>query len=223
MDELTQLANALMALDDKLAACMKCGFCQAFCPMYIDATRDRRRRSPAARSRWSRTWRIVIIRRPGGGERKAVPLPAVRRVPVQTAPRACRRPDIFTGGAGHRGGLSGIVGRSRRPLSECLLPNPRRVRTRCCALSSPFQNLHPEGRGQVPRNTACAPLLKTHARRPAHAASWRTKPLRSARSGRWTGPRAKSRMHSGFLPRLPMGDKIYTGVSEACLKVFELP
>ena len=26
MDELTQLANALMALDDKLAACMKCGF-----------------------------------------------------------------------------------------------------------------------------------------------------------------------------------------------------
>ena len=34
MDELTQLANALMALDDKLAACMKCGFCQAFCPMY---------------------------------------------------------------------------------------------------------------------------------------------------------------------------------------------
>ena len=33
MDELTQLANALMALDDKLAACMKCGFCQAFCPM----------------------------------------------------------------------------------------------------------------------------------------------------------------------------------------------
>ena len=35
MDELTQLANALMALDDKLAACMKCGFCQAFCPMYM--------------------------------------------------------------------------------------------------------------------------------------------------------------------------------------------
>ena len=25
MDELTLLANALMALDDKLAACMKCG------------------------------------------------------------------------------------------------------------------------------------------------------------------------------------------------------
>ena len=47
MDELTQLANALMALDDKLAACMKCGFCQAFCPMYMttriegDLTRGR--------------------------------------------------------------------------------------------------------------------------------------------------------------------------------------
>ena len=27
MDELTLLANALMALDDKLAACMKCGMC----------------------------------------------------------------------------------------------------------------------------------------------------------------------------------------------------
>ena len=34
MDELTLLANALMALDDKLAACMKCGMCQSVCPVF---------------------------------------------------------------------------------------------------------------------------------------------------------------------------------------------
>lgn len=86
MDELTQLANALMALDDKLAACMKCGFCQAFCPMYMttriegDLTRGK----------------IALVenhcpsyhRRPRGRERKAVAVPPLRLVPRQTAPRA---------------------------------------------------------------------------------------------------------------------------------------
>lgn len=33
MNDLTRLANSLMALDDKLVSCMKCGFCQAFCPV----------------------------------------------------------------------------------------------------------------------------------------------------------------------------------------------
>ena len=34
MNDLTRLANSLMALDDKLVSCMKCGFCQAFCPVF---------------------------------------------------------------------------------------------------------------------------------------------------------------------------------------------
>ena len=34
MDEISSLAKSLMVLDDKLASCMKCGFCQAFCPVF---------------------------------------------------------------------------------------------------------------------------------------------------------------------------------------------
>ena len=34
MNNLHQLAQRLMALDDKITACMKCGLCQAVCPMF---------------------------------------------------------------------------------------------------------------------------------------------------------------------------------------------
>ena len=70
MDELTQLANALMALDDKLAACMKCGFCQAFCPMYM-----------TTRIEGDLTRGKIAHRRPRGRERKAVAVPPLRLVP----------------------------------------------------------------------------------------------------------------------------------------------
>ena len=45
---------------------------------------------------------------PGSGERKAVPLPAVRRVPVQLPFRRADAGNLY-GSAGHRHGLSGIV------------------------------------------------------------------------------------------------------------------
>ena len=34
MDELTLLANALMALDDKISAFMKCVMCKSVCPVF---------------------------------------------------------------------------------------------------------------------------------------------------------------------------------------------
>mgnify|MGYP003193529494 CR=1 FL=1 len=34
MSELKKLASRLMTLDDKLIFCMKCGNCQAVCPMF---------------------------------------------------------------------------------------------------------------------------------------------------------------------------------------------
>jgi len=34
MNSLSQLARRLMALDDKIVACMRCGLCQAVCPMF---------------------------------------------------------------------------------------------------------------------------------------------------------------------------------------------
>ena len=34
MSNLHELSQRLMALDDRITACMKCGMCQAVCPMY---------------------------------------------------------------------------------------------------------------------------------------------------------------------------------------------
>ena len=34
MSDLQQLAQRLMALDDKITNCMRCGMCQAVCPMF---------------------------------------------------------------------------------------------------------------------------------------------------------------------------------------------
>ena len=40
MNELDSLARALLALDDKLAACMRCGLCQAVCPVFGETMRE---------------------------------------------------------------------------------------------------------------------------------------------------------------------------------------
>lgn len=40
MDDLTRLAGMLDELDDQLAACMRCGFCQAVCPLYAQTGRE---------------------------------------------------------------------------------------------------------------------------------------------------------------------------------------
>ena len=34
MSDITRLANTLMKLDDKLCDCMRCGLCQAVCPVF---------------------------------------------------------------------------------------------------------------------------------------------------------------------------------------------
>jgi len=40
MEELTHLVGLLKALDDKLIKCMKCGFCQAVCPLYNETFKE---------------------------------------------------------------------------------------------------------------------------------------------------------------------------------------
>ena len=40
MEDLTHLVGLLKALDDKLIKCMKCGFCQAVCPLYNETFKE---------------------------------------------------------------------------------------------------------------------------------------------------------------------------------------
>ena len=82
---------------------------------------------------------------------------------------------------------------------------------------SPFQKLLLKDE-QNPQKTACAPLLKSLFG-DRHMPLLADKPLRS-KVGKVDRPAGKSGLRVAFFPGC-MGDKIYTGVSEACLKVFE--
>jgi len=40
MEDIKHLVELLKSLDNKLAKCMKCGFCQAVCPLYNETFRE---------------------------------------------------------------------------------------------------------------------------------------------------------------------------------------
>ena len=40
MEDLKQLAQNLMELDDQMVACMKCGMCQAVCPVFAETMQE---------------------------------------------------------------------------------------------------------------------------------------------------------------------------------------
>mgnify|MGYP001664803958 CR=1 FL=1 len=105
MDEISSLAKSLMVLDDKLASCMKCGFCQAFCPVFDTTGKE----GDVTRGKIALVENLahLIIQDPEAVN-EAVPLPAVRRVPVQLPFRRADAGNLY-GSAGHRHGLSGIV------------------------------------------------------------------------------------------------------------------
>lgn len=102
----------------------------------------------------------------------------------------------------------------KKAIFRKLLPNPRVVDTLLRA-GSPFQKLLLKDE-QNPQKTACAPLLKSLFG-DRHMPLLADKPLRS-KVGKVDRPAGKSGLRVAFFPGC-MGDKIYTGVSEACLKV----
>ena len=80
-----------------------------------------------------------------------------------------------------------------------------------------FQNLILKDEAK-PQNTVCAPLLKPMLG-DRHMPKLAAKPLHST-VGNVNTPMGKSRIKVAFFPGC-LGDKIYTNVSEACLKVFD--
>ena len=103
----------------------------------------------------------------------------------------------------------------KKAIFRKLLPNPRVVDTLLRA-GSPFQKLLLKDE-QNPQKTACAPLLKSLFG-DRHMPLLADKPLRS-KVGKVDRPPERAACASRSSPGC-MGDKIYTGVSEACLKGF---
>lgn len=212
MDDLNLLANALMALDDKLAACMKCGLCQAVCPVYGSTLME----ADVTRGKISLLENLAhrLIENPEAVSEKLERCLLCGSCQAN-CPSGVSILEIFMDAraivAAYKG-LSPV----KKTLFRTLLPNPRLFEA-LMRVGAPLRKLFlkPEN---IPQQTVCAPLLAPflgdrHMPPPADT------PLRS-KVGKLNTPKGKSRIKIAFFPGC-MGDKFYTGMAEACLKVFD--
>lgn len=212
MDELTQLANALMALDDKLAACMKCGFCQAFCPMYMTTKIE----GDLTRGKIALLENLAhrLIEDPEAVNEKLSRCLLCGSCQA-SCPSGVKTNEIFFEARAIVAGYLGLSA-AKKAAFRLLLPNPRLFGT-LMKLTAPIQKLLFKEEKNI-QHTVCAPLLKPMLG-DRHMPRMADKPLHSS-VGELNTPAGKSRIKVAFFPGC-VCDKIYTNVAEACLKVFD--
>lgn len=212
MSDLTTLANSLMVLDDKLASCMKCGFCQAFCPIF-DTTKEE---GDVTRGKISLVENLahLLLKDPEAVNERLSRCLLCGGCQF-SCPSGVKTMDIFLESRAIVAtylGLSSI----KKLVFRNLLPNPRVFNT-LVKLSSPFQKIFMK-EDHSPQNTACVPLFKAFL-------GDRHVPMMASQSfiskvGARNTPAGKSGLKVAFFPGC-MGDKMYTDMSMACLKAFE--
>jgi len=211
MKDVNSLANALMELDDKLIACMKCGLCQAWCPVFgvsmmeADVTRGK----------------IALLENLA---RKMIDDPAAVNEKLGrcllcgscqvNCPSGVNIMDIFMK-ARHIVGTYLGLSSTKKFLFRSLLANPKlfNVLTR---LGLPFQGIVMRKQNNA-QDTVCAPLL-TKLLGERHIPAPPAKPLHAA-VGALDTLAGKSGIRIAFFPGC-MADKLYTDMGKACLKVF---
>lgn len=212
MDDLTLLANALMALDDRLASCMKCGMCQEVCPVYGETMME----ADVTRGKIALLENLahLVIEDPEAVNDK------LNRCLLcgscqEKCPSGVSILEIFMDA---RAIVATYLGLSpiKKTIFRTLLPNPRLFGF-LLRLSSPFQKMLLKDADTV-QKTVCAPLLKPflgdrHMPAPAPVS------LRD-KIGALNTPVGKSRHKVAFFPGC-LGDCVYTDMAEACLKVFD--
>ncbi|MEG2005394.1 MAG: (Fe-S)-binding protein, partial [Bilophila sp.] len=210
MNDLTTLANSLMVLDDKLASCMKCGFCQAFCPIF-DTTKEE---GDVTRGKISLVENLahLLIKDPEAVNERLSRCLLCGGCQA-SCPSGVKTMDIFLES---RAIVTTYLGLSpiKKMIFCNLLPNPR-VFSTLVKLSTPFQKLFMR-EDHTPQNTACVPLFKAFL-------GDRHVPMLSGKTflskvGAKNTPAGKSGLKVAFFPGC-MGDKVYPDMSEACLKV----
>ena len=92
MDEISSLAKSLMVLDDKLASCMKCGFCQAFCPVFDETGEE----GDVTRGKIALVENLahLVIQNPEAVYERLSPLPSLRRLQLQLPGRRAHNGDL---------------------------------------------------------------------------------------------------------------------------------
>ena len=211
MNDVNSLAGALMALDDKLISCMKCGLCQAVCPVFgatmleADVTRGK----------------IALLENLAHNmiaDPEAVNEKLGRCLLCGSCQAGCPSGvnimDIFMQA---RHIVAGYLGLSpaKKLIFRSLLANPGIFNT-LTRLGLPFQGFVMRKQNNA-QDTVCAPLL-TKFLGERHIPALPAKPLHAVVPPLDT-PAGKSGIRIAFFPGC-MGDKLYTDMAKACLKVF---
>ncbi|MCL1984880.1 MAG: (Fe-S)-binding protein, partial [Betaproteobacteria bacterium] len=210
MKDVYGLADALMELDDKLITCMKCGLCQAVCPVFgatmmeADVTRGK----------------IALLENLAHkmlADPEAINEKLSRCLLCGSCQANCPSGvsimDIFMRA---RHIVTSYLGLSpaKKFIFRSLLANPGFFNA-LTRLGLPLQGIVMRKQNNA-QGTACAPLLAKFIGR-RHVPALPAKPLH-AEMGTIETPAGKSGIRVAFFPGC-LGDKLYTGMSRACLKV----
>ena len=210
MSNLHELSQRLMALDDRITACMKCGMCQAVCPMYgasgmeadvargklalIDNLAHEMIQDPEAVS--DKLGRCLLC-----GSCQASCPPGVQIMDVFMEARELVNAYL---------GLHPV----KKMIFRALLPQPGLFNL-AMRVGAPMQGLMFRSTG-APQGTVCAPMLNFMLG-DRHMRPLAKKPLH-VRHGALDERRQSGGIKVAFYPGC-MGDKMYVDMAEACLKV----
>ncbi len=212
MDNLQNLASEIKKLDDKLVKCMRCGTCQSVCPIFGETIRE----ADVARGKLALLSNLAnkLIEDP-----KAVREKLDRCLLCGSCQAACPSGvsilDIFMSAreiSAHYMGLSPI----KKLIFRLVLRNPRLFHLGM-VMGRPFMPLFMRDQKNAP-HTAKAPLMTPimgNRRVPVM-------PKKTIKEiyGDLDIPTGKSGIKVLFFTGC-MGDKVYTNVTEACLKIFK--
>ena len=211
MNDLNRLASQLMELDDRIIACMKCGLCQAVCPMFGATMME----ADVARGKLALVDNLAhkMIEDPEAVADKLGRCLLCGSCQAN-CPSGVKIMDIFLAA---REIVTAYLGLNpiKKMIFRTLLPNPGLFNL-AMRVGAPMQGLLFRKTG-TPQGTTCAPLLnKVLGDR--HIRPLAKKPLHVT-TGALDTPAGPSGIKVAFFPGC-LGDKLYTGMAEACLKIF---
>ena len=212
MSDLKKLAKRLMTLDDRIIACMKCGMCQAVCPMFGATMME----ADVARGKLALVDNLAheMIADPEAVADKLGRCLLCGSCEAN-CPSGVKIMDIFMEA---REIVNTYLGLHpvKKMVFRALLPYPGLFNF-AMRVGAPMQRVIFRSNKDT-QNTACAPMLNFMLG-DRHIRSLALKPLHAI-YGNLDEPRVMGGLKVAFFPGC-MGDKILPNVSHACLKVFD--
>ena len=210
MSDLKKLAKRLMTLDDRIIACMKCGMCQAVCPMFGATMME----ADVARGKLALVDNLAheMIADPEAVADKLGRCLLCGSCEAN-CPSGVKIMDIFMEA---REIVNTYLGLHpvKKMVFRALLPYPGLFNF-AMRVGAPMQRVIFRSNKDT-QNTACAPMLNFMLG-DRHIRSLALKPLHAI-YGNLDEPRVMGGLKVAFFPGC-MGDKLYVDVSEACIKV----